>query len=59
MKKLIQISFMEALEYASKGVKVYATDLEGKSLTMKLFNRLEIGDALKTDYIYQIVEEVE
>lgn len=60
-KKLIQIDFNEALKRAEKGERVYATDLSGqnKSLSMKLFNRLEIGDALKTDYVYQVVEEVE
>lgn len=59
MKKIRQIDFNEALELVRNGERVYATDLSGeKSLSMKLFSRLEIGAAIKNDYVFQVVEEV-
>lgn len=59
-KKLKEIDFNEALERVKNGERIYATNLSGeKSLTLKLFSRLEIGDAVKNDYVYLIVEEVE
>lgn len=60
MRTIKQIDFTEALERTRKGEKVYAVDLmTNKTPTTKLFKNLLIGDALKTEYIYQIVEEVE
>lgn len=59
MKILKQIDFNEALERARKEERVYAIDLgSDKKVTVKLFNRLEMYDALTNDnYIYAIVEE--
>lgn len=60
MKKIKQIEFSEALERARNGEAVYAVEIKtNKAPTTKLFKNLAIGDALKTDYIYQIVEEAE
>lgn len=59
MKKIRQIEFSEAIERTQKGEPVYAVELKANKVpTTKLFKNLAIGDALKTDYIYQIVEEV-
>ena len=58
-KRLNQIDFTEALERARKGERVYATDLSGeKTITVRLFRCLAIGDAIQTNYIYMVVEEV-
>ena len=60
MRRIKQIDFTEALERARKGENVYAVDFKtNKAPTTKLFKNLVIGDALTTDYIYQIVEEVD
>lgn len=60
MRNLKQIDFNEALDRARSGERVYAVDLSAENkLTMKLFNRLEIADALRSDYTYMIAEEVQ
>ena len=59
MKKIKQIEFSEALERTRNGEQVYAVEIKAnKAPTTKLVRNLTIGDALKTNYIYQIVEEV-
>lgn len=57
MKTVKQISFEEAIELTRKGELVYAVNLKEKPVT-KLFRNLVIGEALETDYVYQVVEEV-
>lgn len=60
MKTIKQIDFTEALERTRKGEKVYAVDLfTNKTPATRLFKNLSIGDALKNEYVYQVVEEGE
>lgn len=56
MRTVKQISFEEALERTRNGETVYAVNLKEKPVT-KLFRNLVIGDAIETDYIYQVVIE--
>lgn len=59
MKKTLKhIDFNEALERVRNGERVYAFDLSSERLTLKLFNRLEVSETIKTDYAYFIVVEV-
>lgn len=60
MRTLKQIDFNEALDRVKNGERVYAVDLStDNKITMKLFNRLEIFDAIRGDYTYVIAEEVQ
>lgn len=58
MKTVKQINFEEALERTRNGETVYAVNLKVKEKPVtKLFRNLVIGDAIETDYIYQVVIE--
>lgn len=57
-RRLKEIDFNEALERTRKGERVYAFDLSADKISMKLFSRLEISEAVSKDYSFYIVEEV-
>lgn len=59
MKRLKQVDFNEALELTRKSERVYAFDLSADKITMKLFSRLEISEAVSKDRAYYVVEEVD
>lgn len=57
-KRLREVTFEEALALTVENTKVYAFDLGSEKLSVKLFSRLEIADAVNKDYSYFTVEEV-
>ena len=57
-KVLKNITFDEALALTRSDVPVYSINLENdKKLTVKRFDRLEIGEAVKPDTSFYIVED--
>lgn len=59
-RKLKEVTFDEAIKRAREGEVVFAFDLTQKNkITVKQFNRLEIGEAVGKERAFYIVEEVQ
>lgn len=59
MKKLKEIDFNEALDRIRKDERVYAVDLTTDKITTKLASRLEVGDMLRNNYTFLVMEEID
>ena len=59
-RKLKEVTFDEAIKRAREGEVVFAFDLTQKNkITVKQFNRLEIGEAVGKERAFYLVEEVQ
>ena len=59
-RKLKEVTFDEAIKRAREGEVVFAFDLTQKNkITVKQFNRLEIGEVVGKERAFYIVEEVQ
>lgn len=56
MRKIKQIDFNEAIELTRAGKQVLALTVVKKP-SVKAFRNLLIGEAIRGDYIFQLVEE--